>query len=191
MRIRLIHLSIMSVLSIALVTGCNNSSTTSNALESATTTEQSATVNTATNSSAAVDNPAITTDIDWSKVASGEQAADRANYNYPFAIDSQNVKDYADYFKVDKATAQHNMTVGMASNEALSKVLDQLQGTYTSHQLTDGEKVELIIHTGPEVKASRYDYVFEDDFAKGLTLPIIIQPDGKKGAIVDPHGESL
>ncbi|MGM8888617.1 hypothetical protein ACS8FD_22000, partial [Psychrobacter sp. 1U2] len=102
--------------------------------------------------------------------------------------DSQNVLDYADYFKVDAATAQHNLTVSMASNEALSKVLDQVSDSYTSHELTDGKDMKLIIHTTPDVAASSYDYVLSDDFAKGLVLPIVIQPDGEKGD-VEVHGE--
>ena len=120
------------------------------------------------------------TNIDWSIIASGETPADLATYQYPFAIDSQNVKDYADYFKVDNATAQHNLTVGMASNEALSKVLDQLSTNYTSHELTDDDHIKLFIHTTADVDASSYDYVFADDFAKGLVLPIEIRPDGVK-----------
>ena len=62
---------------------------------------------------------------------------------------------------MSNATAQHNLTVSMASNEALSKALDQL-------------------HTTPDVAASSYDYVLSDDFTKGLVLPIEIKPDGKK-----------
>ena len=126
--------------------------------------------------------------IDWSAIATNEKPANRADYDYPFALDSQNVRDYADYFKVDNATAQHNLTVSMASNEALSKVLDQLNNSYTSHELTDGEKIELIIHTTSDIKASSYDYVFEEDFAKGLVLPIVIKPDSKKSE-AKVHGE--
>ncbi len=80
-----------------------------------------------------------------------KEPADLANYEYPFAIDSQNVKNYADYFKVDDATAQYNLTVGMASNEALTKVLDQLGNSYTSHEVTDGKDAKLIIHTTANV----------------------------------------
>ena len=134
--------------------------------------------------------PAPVTAIDWSKVASSEQPADTTNYPYPFAIDSQNVQNYADYFKVDNAIAQHNLTIGMASNEALSKVLDQLGNRYVSHEVTDGENATLIIHTKPEVTASEYDYVFNEAFAKGLILPIVIVPDGKKDeTVVNPHEE--
>ncbi len=118
--------------------------------------------------------------VDWSLVASGEKPADLANYQYPFALDSQNVRDYAEYFDVSNATAQHNLTVSMASNEALSKALDQLSDTYVSHEITDGEDMKLVIHTTPDVAASSYDYVLSDDFAKGLVLPIEIKPDGKK-----------
>ncbi|HAV48687.1 MAG TPA: hypothetical protein DCX43_11745, partial [Psychrobacter sp.] len=118
----------------------------------------------------------------------GEKAVDPATYEYPFALDSQNVRDYAEYFGVDNTTAQHNLTISMASNEALSKVLDQLSETYTSHELTDDNDMKLIIHTTPDVAASSYDYVLSDDFAKGLVLPIVIQPDSKKGE-VKAHGE--
>ncbi|WP_198335975.1 hypothetical protein [Psychrobacter celer] len=128
--------------------------------------------------------------IDWSSVASGEKPAHRSTYEYPFAIDSQNVLDYAEYFDVDAATAQHNLTISMASNEALSKALDQLSETYVSHELTDGNEMTLVIHTTPDVAASRYDYVLSDDFAKGLVLPIVIKPDGKKGD-AKAHGEMV
>ena len=112
-----------------------------------------------------------------------------ASYKFPFALDSQNVQNYADYFKVDKPTAQYNLTVGMASNEALSKVLDQLDTSYTYHEVTDGEKTKLVIHTTADIDASSYDYVFEEDFAKGLVLPIEIVPDGVKSE-ADPHAET-
>ncbi|WP_288999755.1 hypothetical protein [uncultured Psychrobacter sp.] len=147
-------------------------------------TEQAAVSNDGTAQTSA---PAAYT-IDWSSVASGEKPADRSTYEYPFAIDSQNVLDYAEYFDVDAATAQHNLTISMASNEALSKALDQLSETYVSHELTDGNEMTLVIHTTPDVAASRYDYVLSDDFAKGLVLPIVIKPDGKKGD-AKAHGE--
>jgi hypothetical protein len=126
--------------------------------------------------------------VDWSLVASGEKPADLANYQYPFALDSQNVRDYAEYFDVSNATAQHNLTVSMASNEALSKALDQLSDTYVSHEIIDGDDMRLIIHTTPDVAASSYDYVLSDEFAKGLVLPIEIKPDGKKSE-AKAHGE--
>lgn len=126
--------------------------------------------------------------MDWSLVESGETPADVIRYQYPFALDSQNVTDYAKYFNVDNTTAQHNLTISMASNEALSKVLDQLSDYYVSHELTDETDMKLIIHTTSAVAASSYDYVLSDEFAKGLVLPIVIQPDGKKGE-AKAHGE--
>ena len=187
MRVHLLRLTLASTLSIAALTSCDTSNQDS--VATSTNTEGNVSVE-VDNASTANKTSSVVTDIDWSKVASGEPVADRSNYDYPFAIDSQNVKDYADYFNVDKATAQHSLTVGMASNEAVSKVLNQLESTYTSHELTDGETVELIVHTTPEVTASQYEYVFADDFAKGLILPIRIVPDGKKNeAMVNPHEE--
>ncbi|MGM8885435.1 hypothetical protein ACS8FD_05780 [Psychrobacter sp. 1U2] len=187
MRTRLLRLTLVSTLSMIALASCDNSG--NERVDSSADTEKSVSTET-DNATTATETSSVVTDIDWSKVASGEQAAERANYDYPFDIDSKNVQDYADYFKVDKATAQHNLTVGMASNEALSKVLDQLSNSYTSHELTDGETVELIVHATPEVQASQYEYVFADDFAKGLVLPIKIVPDGKKSeATVNPHEE--
>ena len=169
---RLISMMIMASIGLAALTSCDNSANNADANTSATQTADAADVHT----------------IDWSLVASGEKPVDPANYEYPFALDSQNVRDYAEYFGVDNATAQHNLTVSMASNEALSKVLDQLSETYTSHELTDDKEMKLIIHTTPDIAASRYDYVLSDDFAKGLVLPIVIQPDSKKGEVKE-HGE--
>ncbi|MDN3454611.1 MULTISPECIES: hypothetical protein [unclassified Psychrobacter] len=172
---RLMSTLIITTASVWALTGCGNSAETPDQTSEAT-------VTTAESSEVAENT------VDWSLVASGEAPADITNYPYPFALDSQNVQDYADYFKVDKTTAQHNLTVSMASNEALSKALDQLSETYVSHELTDSKDMTLVIHTTPDVAASRYDYVLSDDFAKGLILPIEIKPDGKKGD-VKGHGE--
>ncbi len=174
---RVISMIIIATVSMCVLPACDNSAeTTSQASEPAVTTAKPS-----------VQIPTPNT-IDWSLVASGETPANLANYQYPFALDSQNVKDYATYFDVDNATAQHNLTVSTASNEALSKVLDQLSDTYVSHEITDGNDMKLVIHTTPDVAASSYDYVLSDDFAKGLVLPIEIKPDGKKGD-VKTHGE--
>ena len=178
---RLLSMMIIASAGILALTGCDNSADNSTNADSVDSSDKTS-VTAATSEAAKVNN------IDWSLVASGEKAVDPANYEYPFALDSQNVRDYAEYFGVDNATAQHNLTVSMASNEALSKVLDQLSETYTSHELTDDNDMKLIIHTTPDVAASRYDYVLSDDFAKGLVLPIVIQPDSKKGE-VKAHGE--
>ncbi|MDN5619648.1 MAG: hypothetical protein L0G63_04050 [Psychrobacter sp.] len=177
MATRLITMMIMAAASMWALTGCDDSvKTPDTSAETAATASDS--------SIPAADQ------IDWSLVASGTKPADPTNYKYPFAIDSQNVRDYADYFDVDAATAQHNLTISMASNEALSKVLDQLSETYVSHELTDGNEMTLVIHTTPNVAASTYDYVLSDDFAKGLVLPILIKPDGKKGD-AKAHGEMV
>lgn len=162
-------------------------------INSDTTTESVATEQTATSladieNSNNAETEAKVIAIDWSKVDSGEPAATVADYEYPFAIDSQNVKNYADYFKVDNTTAQHNLTISTASNEALSKVLDQLDMSYTSHEMTDGKDAKLVIHTTADIDASSYDYVLAEPFAKGLVLPIEIVPDGVKSE-VDVHGD--
>ena len=170
---RLITMLIITTASMWALTGCDNSADTTNKnTDTAVSTTDSAAAKT----------------IDWSAVDSGEKPADLTNYQYPFALDSQNVRDYAEYFKVDNATAQHNLTVSMASNEALSKALDQLSESYVSHELTDDKDMKMIIHTTPDVAAGSYDYVLAGEFAKGLVLPIVIQPDGKKGDVLG-HGE--
>ncbi|KAA0938828.1 hypothetical protein [Psychrobacter sp. ANT_H59] len=170
---RLITMLIITTASMWALSGCDNSAeTTAKKTDTAVSTTDSAVANT----------------IDWSVMDSGEKPADLANYKYPFALDSQNVRDYAEYFKVDNATAQHNLTVSMASNEALSKALDQLSESYVSHELTDDKDMKMIIHTTPDVAASSYDYVLAGEFAKGLVLPIVIQPDGKKSD-AKAHGE--
>ena len=179
----LVTMMIMTIGSTTMLLGCDNSAKTSQTVTdtSAIANEQATSATTDINTSA--------TAIDWSKIATAEKPADVANYKFPFALDSQNVQNYADYFKVDNATAQYNLTVGMASNEALSKVLDQLGTSYTSHEVTDGENAKLVVHTTADIDASNYDYVFEEDFAKGLVLPIEIRPDGVKSE-AEVHGGS-
>ena len=177
---RLLSMMIIASAGMMTLTGCDNSADNSNGTDSVDSSDK-------TSVTAAPDAAKANT-IDWSLVASGEKAADRTNYKYPFALNSQNVRDYAEYFKLDNATAQHNLTISMASNEALSKVLDQLSESYTSHEIIDSKDMKLVIHTTPDVAASRYDYVLSDDFAKGLVLPIEIKPDSKKSD-VKVHGE--
>lgn len=174
---RLITTIMIATASVWMLTGCDKGATTTDQ------TSETATVNADSSQTNAYK-------MDWSLVASGETPADVTSYQYPFALDSQNVTDYAKYFDVDNVTAQHNLTISMASNEALSKVLDQLSDSYVSHELTDETDMKLIIHTTPDVAASSYDYVLSDDFAKGLVLPIVIQPDGKKSD-VKAHGEMV
>ena len=181
---RLINMLIISAVGVWMLTGCNNAD---NAKSDAQPENAQAKTQPAANSpdGEKANAPMV---IDWTRIDSGEKAANQTNYPYPFALDSQNVRDYADYFKVDNATAQHNLTISMASNEALSKVLDQLGTRYVSHELTDDKDMTLIIHTTPNIAASRHDYVLEGDFAKGLVLPIEIVPDGVKGDM-KAHGE--
>lgn len=181
---RLINMLIISAVGVWMLTGCNNAD---NAKSTATPENAQGKTQPAANSPDSVTTNAPMV-INWSRIDSGEKAANQTNYPYPFALDSQNVRDYADYFKVDNATAQHNLTISMASNEALSKVLDQLGTSYVSHELTDTKDMTLIIHTTPDIAAGSYDYVFTGDFAKGLVLPIVIQPDGVKRE-VKGHGE--
>ena len=178
---RLLSMMIMASAGMLALTGCDNSADNSNSTDSVDSSDK-------TSVTAATSEAAKVNTIDWTLVASGEKAVDPANYKYPFALDSQNVRDYAEYFDVDNATAQHNLTISMASNEALSKLLDQLSDSYTSHEIIDSKDMKLVIHTTPDVAASRYDYVLSDDFAKGLVLPIEIKPDSKKGE-VKAHGE--
>lgn len=170
---RLLGLLIVTAASLSLLSACDNSANSS----------QSTTENISADANTSADNS-----IDWAAIATSETPVKRADFDYPFAIDSQNVSDYADYFKLDRQTAQHNLTVSMASNELLSKMLNQLGMSYTSHELTDDEEITLIVHTTPDIAAGRYDYVFEGDFAKGLVLPVVIVPDGVKG---DGHGEVI
>ena len=177
---RLLSMMIIASAGMLTLTGCDNSTDSSNGTDSIDSADKTSV--TATSEAAKVNT------IDWSLVASGEKAVDPANYKYPFALDSQNVRDYAEYFDMDNATAQHNLTISMASNEALSKLLDQLSDSYTSHEIIDSKDMKLVIHTTPDVAASSYDYVLSDDFAKGLVLPIEIKPDSKKGE-VKAHGE--
>ncbi len=185
---RLISMMVIATASMWALTACDNATDSS-----VDTTDQVAnkvaTADTAAEPSTSEGKPTADT-VDWSLVDNGTKPADPTNYKYPFAIDSQNVRDYAEFFKVDAATSQHNLTISMASNEALSKVLDQLSETYVSHELTDGNEMTLIIHTTPDITASSYDYVLSDDFAKGLVLPIEIKPDGKKGE-AKAHGEMV
>ena len=174
---RLLSMMIIASAGMMTLTGCDNSADNSNGTDSIDSSDK--------NSVTAASEAAKANTIDWSLVASGEKAADRTNYKYPFALNSQNVRDYAEYFKLDNATAQHNLTISMASNEALSKVLDQLSDSYTSHEIIDSKDMKLVIHTTHDVAVSSYDYVLSDDFAKGLVLPIVIQPDGKKGEVAE------
>lgn len=118
--------------------------------------------------------------INWQAVDSGVTAIPPEQFKYPFALDSLPVKNYMTAYHVDAKTAQHNLTMGMATNEALSKILDQIDTDYVSHELTAGKDSKLIIHTTAKVIPTEHNYIIEDPFAKGLLLPIQLVADGKK-----------
>lgn len=118
-------------------------------------------------------------DIDWAQIDSDVEAINSADFDYPFALDSNPVKSYAQYFKVTPSEAQHSLTIGMASNEPLDGLLTQLGDSYVSHELTDGKDIRLIVHTTPNVTSSTFNYVIANTFARGLILPIEIKPDAK------------
>ena len=128
--------------------------------------------------------------IDWSKLDTGVTKVAPSDYDYPFAPDSQPVQSYMDYFDVDAPTAQYNLTVSMASNEALSKLLDQLGTNYVSHEIIDGNNLKMVVHTTDAIPATTYEYVIEEAFGKGLVLPIEIVPDGVKAAATDAVSEA-
>lgn len=123
--------------------------------------------------------------IDWTVIDSGVKPVDKETFEYKFALDSAPVKAYMDAYKVDAKTARYNLTVGMAVNEVLDKVLDQIGTAYVSHELTAGNNSQFIIHTTPQIAPSQYQYVFNEPFAHGLSMPIVIINDGKK----QPHAD--
>lgn len=118
--------------------------------------------------------------IDWAQIDSGVKAVDKTKFDYPFALDSKPVQAYADAYHVDANSARYNLTVGMAVNEVLAKVLDQIGTAYVSHELTAGKTSEFIVHTTPRIKPSRHTYVFAEPFAHGLTIDVVIVNDGIK-----------
>lgn len=115
-------------------------------------------------------------EIDWALVDSKTPKTDPTTFNYPFALDSEPVKNYANEYKITPKQAQHSMMLAMASPEVLGKLLDQLGNSYIDHKLTDGSSMSLVVFVKPNFVGGQYDYVFADDFAKGLTLPVIIEP---------------
>lgn len=115
--------------------------------------------------------------LDKTHILTDTPKADTATYDYPINLDSMAVKNYAKAYNITDKQAQHSMVIAMASPEVLSKILDQLRGgKYIAHQLTDGADMTLVITTTPDVVADKFDYVFADEFGRGLVLPVIIQP---------------
>lgn len=124
--------------------------------------------------------PIITKDgkvkIDWSLVDTKQPILDTKTYEYPIALETEAVKNYAKAYNITNKQAQHSIVVGMAAPEALGKILDQLQGKYLGHYLTDGANMSLVINTTNDVIPQKHDYVFADNFGKGLVLPVVIEP---------------
>ncbi|STZ01255.1 Uncharacterised protein [Moraxella lacunata] len=115
--------------------------------------------------------------LDKTHILTDTPKADTATYDYLITLDSMAVKNYAKAYDITDKQAQHSMVIAMASPEVLSKILDQLRdGRYIAHQLTDGADMTLVITTTPDVVADKFDYVFADEFGRGLVLPVIIQP---------------
>lgn len=123
--------------------------------------------------------------INWTLVDSGVTPVDKEKFNYPFALDSVQVKAYKDAYQVDAKTARYNLTAGMAVNEVLDKVLDQIGTAYVSHELTAGKDSKFVIHTTQAIVPSEHIYVFKEPFAHGLSMPIAVVNDVKKQQL--PH----
>ncbi len=173
----------MGVLSISLMACENTANNTANTVAPQTNNAQASQAdtsqNTAQNPTKATQNPTAqhtTINIDWSQLDTKVSPVNADEFDYVFGVDSQPVLNYAKAYNITAKQAQHAMTLSMASPEALNKVLDQLQGQYLGHSLTDGADMSLVIYTTDDVQASHYEYVFADNFAKGLVLPIQILP---------------
>lgn len=125
--------------------------------------------------------------IDWSRIDSGQKPIAPEDFNYPFELEGESVKSQAKFSAITPEQAQHTLTVGMASNEPLEKILDQLGDSYLSHKFSESE-AKLIIYTTPNVKPSQHDYVIAHEFARGLTLPIeiISQPKAEEVKSTQP-----
>lgn len=116
--------------------------------------------------------------VDWSRIDSGQKPIAPEDFNYPFELESESVKSQAKFSDITPKQAQHTLTVGMASNEPLEKLLDQLGDSYLSHKFSESE-AKLIVYTTPNVEPSQYNYIIAHEFARGLTLPIEIIPQSK------------
>ena len=153
----------------------NHSDTNTNAVTQLSDTQHNPQHNITPNTTPNADPEAII-DIDWTALQTGITPIDPDGYAYPFAPDSEPVKNYAQAFNITAKQAQHSMMLAMASPEALGKVLDQIQGHYLGHSLIDGKEMTLIVYTDSAVAPSAFDYVFADKFGEGLVLPIVVKP---------------
>lgn len=179
----------MAIASLILLTGCNEQadSNTHAQSEVVETSEQSTVSDVET--SVSTDTEKVDTgemvstrdqplSIDWSRIDSGQKPIAPEEFKYPFELDGESVKSQAKFSDITPEQAQHTLTVGMASNEPLEKLLDQLGDSYLSHKFSESE-AKLIVYTTPNVKPSQHDYVIAHEFARGLTLPIEIIPQPK------------
>lgn len=169
---------LMSVMSISLMACENTANTATLPMDNtqADNTQANTTQDTTTQNTAQDTAQHNTIKIDWSQLDTKVSPVNADEFGYAFGVDSQPVLNYAKAYNITAKQAQHAMTLSMASPEALNKVLDQLQGHYLGHSLTDGAKMSLVIYTTDDVQADSYEYVFADNFAKGLVLPIQILP---------------
>ena len=179
----------MTIASTILLAGCNEQtdSNTNTQPEVVETSEQSTVSDVETSVSTDTENvdtgEMVSTrdqplSIDWSRIDSGQKPIATEEFNYPFELDGESVKSQAKFSDITPEQAQHTLTVGMASNEPLEKLLDQLGDSYLSHKFSESE-AKLIVYTTPNVKPSQHDYVIAHEFARGLTLPIEIIPQPK------------
>lgn len=179
----------MTIASTILLAGCNEQtdSNTNTQPEVVETSEQSTVSDVETSVSTDTENvdtgEMVSTrdqplSIDWSRIDSGQKPLAPEEFNYPFELDGESVKSQAKFSDITPEQAQHTLTVGMASNEPLEKLLDQLGDSYLSHKFSESE-AKLIVYTTPNVKPSQHDYVIAHEFARGLTLPIEIIPQPK------------
>ena len=179
----------MTIASTILLAGCNEQtdSNTNTQPEVVETSEQSSVSDVETSVSTDTENvdtgEMVSTrdqplSIDWSRIDSGQKPIAPEEFNYPFELDGESVKSQAKFSDITPEQAQHTLTVGMASNEPLEKLLDQLGDSYLSHKFSESE-AKLIVYTTPNVKPSQHDYVIAHEFARGLTLPIEIIPQPK------------
>ncbi|WP_019518811.1 hypothetical protein [Faucicola boevrei] len=125
--------------------------------------------------------------VDWQLLANDVVSVTEEKFNYPFKLDSEPVKIYAKSYQLDLQSARHQMTVGMASNELLSKLLDQLGEDYVSHEITTDKNPVFIVHTTPNVEPSQGKYTFSDPFAEGLSIDVSVINDGIKTPSINPH----
>ena len=77
-------------------------------------------------------------------------------------------------------TSRYNLTVGMAVNEVLSKVLDQLGTAYVSHELTAGKTARLSsIPPSSNCPEPIRLMSLPSPLCQRLTIPVKIINDGK------------